>query len=309
VTYTILGRDTEAGQIGMATQSHFFGAARLVAWARSGVGVVATQSFADASYGPLGLEMMASGRAAPRVLQSLTQSDEHAAIRQAAVLDVQGHGAIFTGDQCIPHAGGAIEADAVAIGNMLRTPKSWLAMLDAFARSSGELASRLLTALEACEATGGDLRGRQSAGIVVVATSVPTSPCPHLPLVDLRVEDSADPLAELRRLLQIRSAAEALGVVLFDHDLLHGPVEDVPSSRIDAVAASLDEAQSLVPDNLEPAFWKAVVLARAGRTEQACAALRRTMEANPDWLEFLDRVAASSRIPPEVHQLLRKELI
>ena len=196
VTYLILGRDPETGELGVAVQSQAFNTGAAVPWALPGVGVIATQSFTDRRYGYRGLELLAAGATPEAALDELRAPDTLTGFRQVAFMDAAGATAQWTGDDCIPHAGNAAGENWCAQGNMLAAD-AWIAMGDAFTSATGSLAQRLMAALDAAEAEGGDFRGRGGAGIVVV----PAEGEPWERVVDLRVEDGDDSLVELRRLL------------------------------------------------------------------------------------------------------------
>jgi uncharacterized Ntn-hydrolase superfamily protein len=196
MTYSILGRDPETGELGVAVQSQAFNTGAAVPWARPGVGVIATQSFTDRRYGYRGLELLAAGATPQAALDELREPDTLTGFRQVAFMDATGATAQWTGGDCIPHAGNAAGENWCAQGNMLAAD-AWVAMGEAFTAATGSLAQRLMAALDAAEAEGGDWRGRGGAGIVVV----PAEGEPWERIVDLRVEDGDDSLTELRRLL------------------------------------------------------------------------------------------------------------
>src|SRR5687767_6362534 len=201
-TYSIVARDSATGEIGVAVQSHWFSVGTLVPWAEAGVGAVATQSFVDPRYGPLGLELMRLGRSAPEALRALVSSDADSAVRQVAMIDAQGRVAAFTGTRAIRAAGQHTGRQYSVQANLMEKPSVWPAMARAFESARGDLAERLLAALEAAEREGGDIRGRQSAAIVVVSGASSNRPWVDR-LVDLRVEDHPQPIAELRRLVTL----------------------------------------------------------------------------------------------------------
>jgi uncharacterized Ntn-hydrolase superfamily protein len=198
MTYSILGRDPETGELGVAVQSQAFNTGAAVPWARPGVGVVATQSFTDRRYGFRGLELLAGGAVPQAALDELRAPDELAGFRQVAFMDASGATAQWTGGDCIPHAGNAAGENWCAQGNMLAAD-AWIAMGETFTSTAGSLAQRLMAALDAAETAGGDWRGRGGAGIVVVAAEGE----PWERVVDLRVEDGDDSLVQLRRLLDL----------------------------------------------------------------------------------------------------------
>ncbi len=200
MTYSIVARDPETGNLGVAVQSHWFSVGTVVTWAESGVGAIATQAFAEPAYGPRGLALMRLGVDPATALAALTGADPDRSRRQVALVDTGGRVAVHTGYQCI-EAAGHVTAEGVSCqANMMRGPSVWPAMLEAYHESRGDLADRLMAALDAAEAAGGDLRGRQSAAMLVVNATSSGQPWRDR-IVDLRVDDAADPLSELRRLL------------------------------------------------------------------------------------------------------------
>src|SRR5438034_5758282 len=201
-TYSIVARDPATGELGAAVQSHWFGVGPIVPWVRAGVGAVCTQSIAEAAYGPRALERLAGGARAGETLDELLRADELARFRQVAVVDAHGNVAVHTGDGCIAYAGHERGHEFSAQANMMASPEVWPAMAHAFEQASGPLARRLMAALQAAEARGGDARGRQSAALVVARPDA--EPWRHT--VDVRVDDHPEPLAELERLLDLADA-------------------------------------------------------------------------------------------------------
>ncbi len=204
-TYSIVARDPKTGELGVAVQSHWFAIGPLVPWAEAGVGAIATQSFVDASYGKLGLDLMRAGRSAPDALKGLLAADSNRDVRQVAMIDATGKVAAHTGSKCIPAAGQYVGVDFSVQANLMLNDTVWPAMAKAFESARGDLAERLLTALEAAEAAGGDIRGRQSAALVVVSGK-PTGKPWQDRVYDLRVDDHAAPVVELRRLVKLQRA-------------------------------------------------------------------------------------------------------
>jgi uncharacterized Ntn-hydrolase superfamily protein len=278
VTYSIVARDPDTGELGVAVQSHWF-AAGIVCWARAGVGAVATQAMALVEHGPLGLDLMAGGATAAEALAARLEADPEREHRQVAMVDRRGGVAVHTGASCIREAGHRTGEGFSCQANMMRRPTVWDAMAEAFAGSSGPLADRLLLALEAAEAEGGDIRGRQAARLLVVRAEATERPWEDV-LVDLRVDDHPDPLPELRRLLTLHRAYERLERA--EELELAGDVEGAFAERRAAMA--------LVPDNPEIAFWTAVSLALAERLDEARAALAVALPADPGWAELLRRL-------------------
>lgn len=278
MTYSILARDPETGELGVAVQSHWFSVGSVVSWGRPGAGVVATQANAEISYGPRALDLLSQGRGPSQALIALLEEDPSAASRQVAVMDVQGQAAVHTGEQCIPFAGHAVGDGVCCQANIMATEKVWPAMVDAFSSSSGSLSERLLEALDAGEAAGGDLRGRQSAVLLVI----PPRGEPWQRTVSLRVEDHPDPLAELRRLLALHEAYRLAS----DGDDLVG------QGRHDEAGALFRRASRLAPDNHELHFWAGLGAAQGGDMELALTEVRAAIAAHPPWRELLGRLPA-----------------
>ena len=290
MTYSIVARDERTGMLGVAVQSHFFGAGRLVCWAEAGVGAVATQAIPEVSYGPLGLDGLREGRPAKEVLDALLAGDPGRELRQVAVVGTDGGAAVHTGAACLGYAGHVAAGGVSAQANMAGSDRVWGAMVDAFEAADGDLADRLLAALDAGEAAGGDARGVQSAALVVVGPERVERAWEGV-LVDLRVEDSLDPLGELRRVLGVNRACNAmLGALLGGPVLLGG--EPTDDEREQALGA-LVEAQDALGANAEPTFWRAVVLARAGRVEEARSALEEAARGHAGWRGLFERVPPS----------------
>jgi uncharacterized Ntn-hydrolase superfamily protein len=290
MTYSIVARDGNTGQMGVAVQSHWFSVGSVVTWAASGVGAVATQAFAERSYGPDGLELMRSGRPAPSALSELLALDDQRHRRQVAMVDATGEVGVHTGDGCLAEAG-HIAGDGFSVqANMMLRDTVWDAMASAFVSASGDLVDRLLAALDAAEEQGGDIRGRQSAAILVVGAGAGD----HKPVADLRVDDHPEPLVELRRLVEVDRAYERMNTG--DEHLAHG--------RIDEAAACYAAAQAAVPDNMEFTFWRGVMLANAGRLEDARTFLERTYAAPGAWRELLRRLPAGGMLSAEAMEAL-----
>ena len=210
MTYSIVARDPGTGSFGIAVQSHFFGVGRIVPWAEPGVGAVATQAFAEVSYGPLGLDLMRAGRSAPEALAQLVQDDPGADTRQVAMVDAGGNVAAHTGARCVAAAGDSAGDQVTAQANMVDRDSCWPAMVAAYTSASGGLAGRLLAALDAAENEGGDVRGRQSAAILIVAGAPTPRPWESV-LLDVRVDDHPDPVIEIARLARYSEAYDLIG--------------------------------------------------------------------------------------------------
>lgn len=276
MTYSIVARDRETGALGVAVQSHWFSVGPLVPWAEPGTGAVATQANVEVAYGPRALDLLRAGRSAPEALAELTGADEHAGVRQVAVVDAAGRVAVHTGPGCMPYAGHATGDGFTCQANLMATADVWPAMAGAFSSTRATLARRLLAALDAGEAAGGDVRGRQSAAIVVV----PGRGDRWRRLVDLRVEDHPEPLAELRRLLLLHDAYELAG----EGDRLAG------EGRLAEAADRYVAAHAMAPDSTELAFWAGLSLVARSEAERGLALVRRAAAAHAGWGELLGRL-------------------
>ena len=290
-TYSIVARDSLTGEIGVAVQSHWFSVGSAVPWAEAGVGAVATQSFFDLSYGPLGLTLMRMGKSEQDALNALVSIDAGKAGRQVAMIDSQGRVAAFTGQKTVPEAGHVVGCQYSIQANMMENAISWRAMASAYESAEGDLAERLLLALEAAEDEGGDIRGRQSAALIIVSATS-TGRLWEDRLYDLRVEDHPYPVTELRRLVQMQRAYNKLnegGMLLAIQDTTQ------------AIAA-YNEATSLVDDeatNGELAFWTGIDLVNAGLIEEAISFLARAYQQDPRWEAYLSRLPAADVIPDD----------
>jgi uncharacterized Ntn-hydrolase superfamily protein len=278
----------------VAVQSHFFGVGSLVSWAEAGVGAVATQSVVDPSYGPRGLELMRSGKSAPESLHELLSADSQQSVRQVAMVDRAGRVAVHSGKGCIDHAGHALGNQVSAQANIMESDTVPNAMVRGYEAARGELAERLLAALDAAEGEGGDLRGRQSAALLVVAARGSGRPGEEQ-LVDLRVDDHTDPLGELRRLLRLcRAYARAdMG------DQLAAAGDTAGALREYAAAHAAE------PDNPELAFWHGVALAAGGDEQEAIPILRSVFEERPGYADLLERLPAAGLFPDDGQLIAR----
>jgi uncharacterized Ntn-hydrolase superfamily protein len=276
MTYSIVARDSETGELGVAVQSHWFSVGPIVPWARPGVGAVATQANAEVAYGPRALDLLERGMSAPGALKRLLAEDPLVASRQVAIVDAHGEVAAHTGEACMAFAGD-VQAEAVSCqANIMATGEVWPAMLQAYAGAAGRLSARLIAALNAAEAAGGDLRGRQSAAILVV----PAAGDPWATITALRVEDHPDPVGELGRLARLdaayRIAAEG------DERLAEG--------RHDEASALFARACELAPESDELRFWAGLGAAQIGDMDAALAHVRAAIDVHPGWLELLRRL-------------------
>ncbi len=290
MTYSIVARDAQTGQLGVAVQSHYFSVGPVVPWATAGVGAVATQAMVEPAYGPGGLRLMAAGRSAPEALAELVAADHSSAVRQVAMVDAHGAVAAHTGRKCIPAAGHVTGHGYSCQANMMLNDTVWAAMDAAYVGAHGDLATRLLAALLAAEAEGGDIRGRQSAAMLVVAGTGTGKPWPTGDVtVDLRVEDHPDPLGELGRLLDLQRA--------YDHAEEFDRREEAGDTE--GAWEAIRAAERLAPDNVELRFWKAVTLATKGREDEARAILVEVYRDAADWAELLRRLPGAGLAPDD----------
>jgi uncharacterized Ntn-hydrolase superfamily protein len=287
-TYSIVARDPATGELGVAVQSHWFSVGSVVPWAEAGVGAVATQSIVDPSYGPLGLALMRAGRAAPEALEALVAGDAGREVRQVGMVDAQGRVATHTGRLAIPEAGGQAGTEYVVQANLMERASVWPAMARAYEAAKGDLADRLLAALDAAEAEGGDIRGRQSAAILVVKARSTGRPWADK-LFDLRVEDDPQPLAELRRLVGVQRA--------YNH-MIAGD-DCVALKDWGCAEREYGAAEAMQPDNAEMSFWHAVALASNGRSEAAQPLFRKAFAADPRWRELVKRLPGVDQLPKD----------
>jgi uncharacterized Ntn-hydrolase superfamily protein len=278
-TYSIAARDPATGQLGVAVQSHYFCVGAMVPWAEAGVGAVATQAMVDPAYGPRGLELMRGGSSASEALAKLTAADAGSDIRQVAMVDCEGRAAAHTGSATIAEAGHIVGEGFSVQANMMLRNTVWAAMADAYRSTQGELVDRLLAALEAAEAEGGDIRGRQSAALLVVPAQSSERPWADK-LFDLRVDDALEPLSELRRLVSVSRAYEHLR--LGQAALARGDA--------DAMNAEFQQAALLYGDNPEMRFWHAVALMHVERINEGLAMLAEISARDPNWRELALRL-------------------
>jgi uncharacterized Ntn-hydrolase superfamily protein len=290
VTYSIVARDPETGEMGVATQSQAFAVGNSVPFALPGHGVIATQSMAEPMYGSVGLDLLQGGFTAQEVLTALSSVDPHPQRRQVAVLGVNGDLAAYTGDQCVESAGHLIGDTCVALANMAASPLVWASMVERFENSGGPLAQRLLNALQAAEEAGGDFRGRRSAAIMVIRATTTGRPW-HDAMVDLRVDDSTDPVAALADLLVTRARYQ--DVVRAFQQAIDG--DPVTADRELDLLRPMDPVTE--PDQL---LWRAVVAALAGREDAAREMLTELASCAPQFLEAARRFGKAGLMPADV---------
>lgn len=290
MTYSIVARDPDTGELGVAVQTRWPNVGSIVPWAEPGVGAVATQSFAEESYGPLGLGRMRDAMAPAEALEALLADDPGRDTRQVGMVDATGRSAAHTGARCVEAAGHVTDVNASIQANMMERATVWPAMAEAYRATAGELADRLMAALIAGEGEGGDVRGRQSSAILVVPASGPAWATRY----DLRVEDSRAPLDDLARLLRLARAYEA-----FDRAQQH-----IEAGDHGAAATSMDEARELAPDDDQITLWAALFMANANRIEDARRLFAEARRAEARSGEHMRRFAAAGHLPPEAAALI-----
>jgi len=293
-TYSITVRDEATGQLGVAVQSHWFAVGMLCPWVEAGVGAVATQSMVEVSYGPLGLAALREGKSAQEALRELLAQDESRELRQVAIVDAQGRAAAHTGSRCISAAGHQTGRGYSVQANMMVDDSVWSAMAAAYESARGSLAQRMLAALKAAQTAGGDIRGRQSACLLVADGIRSDQPWKHL-LVDLRVDDSPDPLGELERLLDIHNA----------YELMNAGDEAMTRRESRLAREKYTQAAALAPHIDEIPFWQAVTLADSDILDEALPIFRQVFAANPNWAELVQRLPASGLLKDDAGMMAK----
>jgi uncharacterized Ntn-hydrolase superfamily protein len=315
-TYSIVARDSISGQMGVAVQSHWFAVGQIVPWAEAGVGAVATQSFVDPSYGKLGLDLLRAGKSAPDALRALLNGDAACAVRQVGMIDTKGNVATFTGSRDIIAAGGIAGAQSaptqikcgepggtLTVGrtfavqaNLMSNDKVWPAMAKSFAESTGDLADRMLAALDAAQSVGGDIRGKQSAALVVVNATGTGKPWQDR-IFDVRVDDHAEPLAELRRLVAVHRAYNHMnaGDLAVEHgDNALALREYGAAERIAATTQGIPRSR-----HAEMIYWHAVALVNMKRVDESLPLFNRAFEMQPSLRELTKRLPRSGLLPDD----------
>jgi len=294
-TFSIVARDPVTGDLGVAVQSHYFGVGSTVVWAEPGIGAIATQSFVEPAYGPRGLALMRDGVAAPDAMAQLVAADKQESVRQLGFIDAQGRVASHTGAKCIAVAASHVGNGYAVQANIMANDRVVPAMAAAYEAAKGDLAERMLAALDAAQAAGGDLRGCQSAAILIVSGTRSDTPWKEKKL-DLRVEDSADPLRELRRLVLLGRAYDQEN----QGDLA------IEKGDINAAVEHYGNASRIAPDNIEMVYWSAVSLAGAGRIDETIPMFKRAFSADRAWQELTRRlVPAGLLTQPTAERILK----
>lgn len=292
-TYSIVARDEKTGDLGVAVQSHWFSVGTVVTWAESGVGVVATQSFVNKSFGPKGLELLRNGKSSEEALQALIHQDSGRNYRQLAILGTNGKAATYTGSQCIVSAAHRSGPNYSVQANMMLNDKVVPAMEKAWLASASQpLAERLVAVLEAAEKAGGDIRGKQSAALLVVSGKASSEPWNDRK-VDLRVDDAQDPIREIARLLRVHRAYESMN----EGDL------QIEKGDIEKAMKAYNQAMKQFPENLEMQYWTSISLANKGKVKQAQQMLSKIYRKDANWRELTRRLPAVGLLTVTASQL------
>ena len=294
-TYSIVARDPGTGEMGVAVQSHYFSVGSVVTWAKAGVGAVATQAMVDVRYGPLGLQLMSSGKGARETLDSLLHGDPKRDSRQVAMVDSRGEVAVHTGSMCIPFAGHASGKGFSCQGNIMKSPKVWREMARAFQKSAGQpLPERLVAALAAGEGVGGDARGRHSAAVLVVGNE--TRPADwEGKLVELRIEDHPDPVPELARLLRFQRG----------YEWVNRGDELLTDKKYDQALKAYEKGMGLVPEVLELKYWVGISMLQTREKERGIMMVREVFAKDSNYLS-ITRGIVKTQSPPISPEVARR---
>ena len=291
-TFSIVARDPATGQMGVAVQSHYFSVGPVVPWAEAGVGAVATQSLVLIDYGPNGLALMKQGMTAQQAMDSLLKADAHNEGRQVAMVDAKGTVASYTGKNAIPFCGHKSGAQYSCQANLMASDKVWPAMSEAYEKAQGDLAERMMQALEAGQKAGGDIRGMQSAAIFIVKAESTGKPWNDR-VMDLRVEDSPQPLKELRRLIKLRRA----------YDFEDMGDNFISEKKPDEALKAYEQAAKLAPDVVELRFWAAISMYTNGREAEALKEFHDVFAAESQWVELIPRLAEVGLFPNDAKKI------
>ncbi len=287
-TYSIVAYDSLSGQMGVAVQSNWFSVGTVVSWAEAGVGAVATQSFVDVAYGPLGLDLMRAGKTANQALEALLKIDEHSNVRQVAMVDIHGNVAVHTGEKCI-RAAGHFKGDGFTTqANLMKKNTVWGAMAKAYQETKGDLLTRLMAALKGAQNEGGDIRGKQSAAILIVPTTTKGQPWREK-IVDLRIDDHPDPINEMERLVMVHRA----------YEYMNKGDELMTENDIPAALEAYSAAHKIYPQNMEILYWTAATMAGVGKIDESLPLFKKVFDKEPVWKEVTRRLPASGLLPDD----------
>jgi uncharacterized Ntn-hydrolase superfamily protein len=292
MTFTIIARNGATGEMGVASQSHFFAVGSLVGQSVPGAGVVASQAFADPSYITRGLAAMSRGENPETALSRLVEADPARDIRQIGMIASAGGASSYTGARCVGPAGAHEQDDVICMGNMLAA-EVWEPMYDAYRVTDGPLADRLLSALRAGQSAGGDVRGKQSAMLLVTRIEASDAPWNDV-IVNLRVDDHPEPIEELARLLKLDAGYGSLGAALFSPAMVTSV--DNSSHELARADAALTHAYSVLRPNLEPLVWRAVIRVKSGRPEEARLDAAAAIASHPPYTDFIHNLGAAGII-------------
>ncbi len=293
-TFSIVARDPETGELGVAVQSHWFSVGSVVPWVEAGVGAVATQSLTEVTYGPLGLDLMRAGKTAEQALKGLLDTDPHPEWRQVGMIDAAGRRAAHTGNHCIREAGHVIGEDFVVMANLMEKNTVWEAMAEAYRKTTGDLAERMLAALDAAQREGGDIRGRQSAAMIIVRGK-PTGTPYRDRLIDLRIEDHPDPLTELRRLVRLNRA----------YLLMNQGDEKMTEKDTKGALEAYARAMELAPEITEVKYWVALTMFSEGMEKESLDLFQEVFAKEPLWIEVTKRLPAAGLLLNDKGQVAR----
>ena len=281
-TFSIVARDARTGEMGVAIQSHWFAVGALCPWAEAGTGAIATQSMVEVSYGPMGLQSLRNGKSAMETLNFLIGKDKQQALRQVAIVDAKGNIAVHTGKRCIAEAGHIIGNGFSVQANMMINKDVLPAMSTAYQKREGNLANKMLAALKAGQSAGGDIRGKQSACMIIVGGERSNEPW-NFVRINLRVHDHSEPIKELERLLLLQSAYNAMN----EGDTL------LAKNQTQKAMKKYSSAAKLAPEIEELPFWQAVTLAENGQIDEALPIFKWIFKRNPNWGILIQRLPAS----------------
>jgi uncharacterized Ntn-hydrolase superfamily protein len=320
-TFSIVARDPRTGDMGVAVQSHWFSVGQIVPWAEAGVGAVATQSFVDPSYGKLGLDLLRAGKTAPEALTGLLNADKSCEVRQVAMIDTKGAVSTFTGAKDIVAAGGIAGTPALegvertstlkcgsaggtlstgtgysVQANLMANDRVWPAMSKAFEQTEGELVDRILAALDAAQSVGGDIRGKQSAALIIVKAKSTGKPWDDT-LYNLRVDDNPEPLKELRRLVLLQRAYNHMnaGDLAVEHKDNEGALREY------STAAQMIDGKPDIPKSryAEMVYWHAVALVTMKRVDESLPLFKKAFGLEPSWRELTPRLPKAGLLPDD----------
>lgn len=294
-TYSIVARDPKTGEMGVGVQSHWFSVGSVVSWGEAGVGVVATQSLVNKSFGLRGLDLLKQGKTPKEALEILLFDDEGRDVRQVSILDAEGRVATHTGPKCIKQAGHIVGKNFSVQANMMLSDQVWLVMAKTFEKyNTLPLPELIVKCLETAESVGGDIRGKQSAALLIVAGQTPENKWED-PLLDLRVEDHPEPIEEIGRLLKVWRAYEHMN----NGDLA------IEKGEMSKALEEYNAAMEKFPDNLEMKYWTAVSLANNNKIDEALVLFKKIFKKDDNWRLLTERLPETELLNIKEDQLKR----